>query len=191
MIGTQSSFRRGLAVLTVALTAMLSAPSVASAAGPERVSLDVSEPAVIDEFLSKTCGSPVEVSATATLEVTLWRNAAGLVTRERDRFPQAWRTFTAVDTGESFRIRFEGVSTWDYGSGAQIGSTVTIKRTGLIFHIPGATAIAGQQVTEGGIVDRFDQGVPIVEDGGVSTKLVGHFPDDVDYATAICTALNL
>jgi hypothetical protein len=68
---------------------------------------------------------------------------------------------------------------------------MTITSSGLIFHIPGANAIAGHEVSEQGIVDHFDHGVPIVEGGAVTTKLVGHFRDDVDFATAICDALNL
>ena len=182
---------RAVATLSLAVTSMLCLSSVAQAAPPEHVSLDVSEPAFLDPFLTESCGWAVEVSATATLEVTLWRNEAGLVTRELDRFPNAWRTFTAVDSGNSFRIRYQGVSKWDYGAGAQVGSEVTITSSGLIFHIPGATAIAGHEVSEGGIVDHFDQGVPIIEGGAMTTKLVGHFPDDVDFAAAICDALNL
>ena len=33
--------------------------------------------------------------------------------------PTTWTTFSAPETGESFRIRFQGVSTWDYGTGAK------------------------------------------------------------------------
>ena len=179
------------AATSLAVTSLLCTSTAAQAAPPEHVSLDVSEAALRDPFLSTACGSPVEVSATATLEVTLWRNAKGLVTRELDRFPNAWRTFTAVETGASFRVRYQGVSKWDYGAGAQVGSEVTITASGLVFHVPGATAIAGHEVSEGGIVDHFDQGVPIVEGGAETTKLVGHFPDDVDFTTAICDALHL
>jgi len=166
-------------------------PATAGAAPPERVSFDVSEPAFTDPYLSELCGTTIQVSATGTVEITLWRNEAGLVVRERDRFPNAWTTFSSPETGDSFRIRFEGVSDWEYGTGARIGSEVTITRHGLFFHIPGATAIAGLEITEGAVVDHFDQGVPIVEGGGTNTKLVGHFPDDVDFGTAICEALKL
>ena len=191
MIRTRVGSRRVVALAGVVAVALLSFPASARAAAPERVSLDVSEPAVLDEGLEEACGAPVSVSATGTVEVTLWRNGAGLVTRERDRFPKAWRTFTAVETGESFRVRLAAVSTWDYGAGARVGSPVTIKETGLVFHIPGATAIAGHVVSEGGVVDHFEQGVPIVENGGEVVRRVGHFPDDVDFAAAICKALHL
>ena len=191
MIKTLLISRRAAAAAVVAATSMTGLPTVASASPPERVTLDASRPAVVDPFLSETCGTPVTVSITGTDQVTLWRNEAGLVTRELDRFPKAWQTFTAMETGSSVRVAFEGTSTWDYGAGAQIGSAVIIKRTGLIFHIRGATAIAGHEVTEDATVDHFDQGVPIVEGGGVNTKLVGHFPGDVNYPEAICKALKL
>jgi len=191
MIRYRSWALRAVAALSVAVASVVGVHAPASAAPPERVSLDVSEPAFQDPFLTELCGAEVVVSTTATLEATLWRNEAGLVVRERDRFPNAWRTFSAPATGESFRVRFEGVSTWDYGTGATIGSEVRITRHGLFFHIPGATAIAGLEITEGAVVDHFEQGVPIVEGGGTGTKLVGHFPDDVDFGAAICKALKL
>ena len=191
MISPRHKFCQAMAVLSVAVAYVVSVPATAGAAAPERVSFDVSEPAVTDPYLSELCGTTIQVSATGTVEITLWRNEAGLVVRERDRFPNAWRTFSSPETGESFRIRFEGVSDWDYGTGAQVGSQVTITGHGLRFHIPGETAIAGLVVTEGATVDHFDQGVPIVEGGGVNIRQVGHFPDDVDFGTAICEALKL
>jgi len=43
------------------------------------------------------------------------------------------------------------------------------------FHIPGATAIVDLEIAEGATVDHFEQGVPIVENGGITTQL-GIFP---------------
>ena len=193
MISPRHGFGQAMAVLSAAVAYVVSVPATATAAAapPERVSFDVSDPAVTNPYLSELCGTTIQVSATGTVEITLWRNEAGLVVRERDRFPNAWRTFSSPETGESFRIRYEAVSDWDYGTGAQIGSEVTITRHGMVFHIPGETAIAGLTVTEEATVDHFDQGVPIVEGGGTITRQVGHFPNNVDFGTAICEALKL
>jgi hypothetical protein len=37
------------------------------------------------------------------------------------------------------------------------------------FHIPGATAIVDSEIAEGATVDHFEQGVPIVESGGMTS----------------------
>src|SRR5829696_2014910 len=126
MIRCKSWALRAVAGLSVAVASVVGVPATAGAAPPERVSFDVSEPAFTDPYLSELCGTTIQVSATGTVEITLWRNEAGLVVRERDRFPNAWTTFSSPETGDSFRIRFEGVSDWEYGTGARIGSEVTI-----------------------------------------------------------------
>jgi hypothetical protein len=135
------------------------------------------------------CGTTVIVTDTGVVEVTLWRNDEGLVVRELDRFPNAWRTWSAPETGQSFRTRLDAVSRWDYGAGAVLGGPVTITAHGLFFHIPGSTsAVAGKEVAVGA-VDAFEEnGAPRV-DHADAISFVGHQPQ-IDFVAAICDALT-
>ena len=99
--------------------------------------------------MSTACGVPLTITIEGVAHVTLERNDAGLVVREHD----VWSSFTAVfssptelgGTGRSFTNRSPGVATFDYGSGATVGSTAGITLTGLA----GPAAGAGSDVTAG------------------------------------------
>jgi hypothetical protein len=93
--GWSSRVASALSVSVIALTGL---PGVARADAPERVTQDISEFRT-DEFLSQECGTTVTVARNGTAEYTLWRNDAGLVVRELDRFPGATTTFSAPEQG--------------------------------------------------------------------------------------------
>jgi hypothetical protein len=153
---------------------------------PDRVSVDISE-TFVDDFLTEACGTTVIGTATGTVQITLWRNDEGLVVRELDRFPGAFFTWTAPETGNSVKNRYDVGSMWYYPDGAVDGGPVTFTMRGLFFHIPGGTsAIAGREVSVGD-VDFFEDGVPVVEDGDL-VSLVGHWPQ-VDFVDEMCDAL--
>jgi hypothetical protein len=179
-----------LAVAGVAASAGLTGllpPAAAQAAGPERMTIDISE-SFTSDFWSAACGTPVVVSIVGSGEYTLWLNSSGLVARELDRFPSAFLTWSAPDLGTSVKTRADLVSRWDYGSGAVLGGPVTYEFHGLFAHVPGGTsAFAGREVSQG-YVDSFDGALPGVDNGEL-VSLIGHFPD-LDFVGAVCDQLT-
>jgi hypothetical protein len=190
--GARSTKARGAAacsaVAMLATGAIIGLPgTAAAAAGPDRIRVDISEE-FTDDFLTQACGTPVVGTAEGTVEITLWRDAAGLVVRELDRYPGVFFTWTAPGTGQSVKTRYNVGSMWEYPGGAVEGGPVIVTSRGLFFHIPGATsALAGREVSVGD-VDFFEDGLPIVEDGE-TVSLVGHWPE-FDVASALCQALT-
>ena len=181
-----------IARLTTALAAagllLVTDSGAAVAAGPDRVSVDLHE-VHVDEFATEACGTQVVLTVTGSGEYTLWRNDQGLVERELDRFPGAFVSWSAPETGKSVKTRADLVSTWDYGAGAVLGGPVTYSFHGMFFHLPGASsAFAGREVSVG-VVDGFDNGVPGVENGTL-VSLVGHAPEDFDFIDALCGLLT-
>ena len=82
---------------------------------------------------------------------------------------------------------------FDYGAGAQVGSTFTAKFVGLFGHVPGVIASdAGQLVLTGGVVTGFDEnGIPLL-DFETAEVLVehGNFENQEDVQAAICGTLT-
>jgi hypothetical protein len=179
-----------LAPLAV-LPLLSSGPASADSAvvTPERLSFDLHE-VYNDDFLTEACGTEVVVTLSGTRDVTLWRNDAGLVERELDRFPGAFITWSAPETGQSVKTRVDLVSHWDYGTGAVLGGPVTFTFQGMVFHLPGSgdSAFAWREVSVGD-VDGFEDGVPIVDDGTL-VSLVGHIPNDFDFVEAVCSSVT-
>jgi hypothetical protein len=175
---------RKLAVLAAVCVAALAAGS-AAAAGPEHLVIPVSDsfPA---PFLTDACGIPVQIELSGTAHITLERNASGLVAREHDVLSSFTATFSSPlslgGTGRSFVNRSPSVATFDYGSGATLGSTASITLVGLA----GAAAGAGTSVTAGylhqtgTVVDFSPEGVPIVDFDGPVTAQHGVWPDFFD-----------
>ena len=173
--------------LIVAGFAVLPVP--ASAAAPETFRQEISDTSTHD-YLTELCRTTVVVSQSGTAVVTIWRNKAGLVIREHDRYPGATLTFSAPDTGRSVTMRLQADTTWDYGAGATLGSDVLITARGLMFHVPGETSAFAGNETYRATVDGFDEnGVPLNNDGADFVRFVGHQPD-VDVPAAVCRALT-
>ena len=85
----------GLAVLALGL------PAGAEAAPPERISIDISD-SFTDSFWTDQCGTEVVLTTTGNARVTLWRNADGLIVRQRRRSPGSRNILSAPETGNSF-----------------------------------------------------------------------------------------
>jgi hypothetical protein len=186
--------KRNTCLATAATSAVLTMATVpgtaVAASGPDRVTVDISE-SQTSASLSEACGTEVVVTVSGTQEITLWRNEEGLVVRELDRTPGAFITWSAPETGQSTKTRADLVSTWDYGDGAVLGGPVTFEFHGMRFHLPGSGTgtYAWREVSEGD-VDGFDPGgVPAVDDGTL-VSLVGHVPEDFDFAEAVCGLLT-
>ena len=164
-----------------AIAAAAVAASSAAAAKPEHFTVPIQD-TFSTPFLSGACGVPVTITIEGTAHVTLHRNDAGLVVREHD----VLSSFTAVfespvalgGTGRSFTNRSPGVATFDYGSGATIGSTAVVTLTGLAGHAagPGSAVAAGYQRLTGTVVAFTPEGIPIVDFDGPLLVEHGRWP---------------
>ena len=153
--------RAALVALIAVHGLLVAAPADAQQA--RHVTITVEESSV-DDFWTETCGTTVVVSVEGTLHVTLLYNKQGLIVKEIDPSSGLTVTFSAPLTGNSFSFP-AGTAIFDYGAGAQVGSTFTAKFVGLIGHVPGVIASdAGLTIVAGGVVEGFDEfGIPQVE----------------------------
>jgi hypothetical protein len=167
-----------LAVLALAATA---------GASVQRVSFPVDD-TFQDEFHSDVCGFDVFINIKGTARVQLFLDDAGNVVREIDTF-SGFVTYTS-DTG-SFRFPLAQPIIFDYGAGAEIGSTATIKLVGLSGHATGFIASdAGIIILTGTVVDFSPEGIPIVDFDGEVTFQHGNFEEGDRIDAAICAALS-
>jgi hypothetical protein len=141
-----------------------------------------------DEGLTDLCGFDVFINIKGTARVQLFLDDAGNVVREIDTF-SGFVTYTS-DTG-SFSFPLAQPITFDYGAGAEIGSTATIKLVGLSGHATGFIASdAGIIILTGTVVDFSPEGIPIVDFDGEVTFIHGNFESGEDIGEAICAALS-
>jgi len=186
---------RKLALLA-AICAAAVAVAGAQASAPEQLTTPVHE-SFTAGFLSDICGVPVVISLDGVSHVTLWRDgSSGLVVRERD----ALSSFTAVfssptaigGTGLSFTNHTPGLVTYDYGSGAHVGSTATITVTGLEGPVagPGSGVAAGYQRLTGTVRGFSREGIPLVDWDGPLTAEHGRWPVFDLMLAQRCTALG-
>jgi hypothetical protein len=185
---------RKLALLAATCAAALAATGVGTAA-PERLTIPIQD-TFYAPLMSDACGVPVTITIQGTAHVLLQRNDAGLVVREHD----VLSSFTAVfesptdlgGTGRSFTNRSPGVTTFDYGAGATIGSTALIKLTGLAGPAAGAGSAvsAGLQLLTGTVVAFSPEGVPIVDFDGPLLVEHGTWPEFDLVLAQRCEALG-
>jgi hypothetical protein len=178
-----------------AICAAAVAVTGAAAAAPERLVAPIQD-TFYAPFMSDVCGVPVTITIEGTAQVTLWRNDAGLVVREHD----VLSSFTAVfaspvelgGTGRSFMNRSPGVATFDYGSGATLGSTALITLTGSAGPAAGAgsAATAGLQRLTGTVVAFSPEGIPIVDFDGPVLIEHGTWPSFDVVMAQRCDALG-
>jgi hypothetical protein len=143
----------------------------------------------VDPDLSAECGFDVAVSFIGDVHVTVIRNKAGLVVREIDRAGGVRVTFSSANGSFSFP---SAPAKLDYGSGAQIGSTVIGSFSGLQGHIPGViSSDAGLVRVEGTVIGFDELGIPMVDFDEVEPfKDVGHRNSGEDVVAAICSTLS-
>ena len=178
--------RAALVALIALLGLLVAAPADAQRA--RHVTINV-EDSFVDDFWTETCGTTVMISVEGTLHVTLLYNKEGLIVKEIDPSSGLTVTFSAPLTGNSFSFPANTVI-FDYGAGAEVGSTFTAKSVGLFGHVPGLIASDAGQLILTGVVEGFDEfGIPIVE----FTELLvehGNFESQEDINAAVCGALT-
>jgi hypothetical protein len=172
----------GAAVLSATV---LAAP--ASAAQARHLDIEIHD-GFHDDWLSDACGTDVEVTIDASLNVSLIYNRAGLLVREIDPSGGGTWTWTAPATGRSVSVPFT-TGIIDYGDGAAIGSTYTSKLVGIWGHVPGFSSTnAGYIEIVGTVVGFEDNGSPLLDATGFR-YVHGHFTDQ-DLVAATCAALT-
>ena len=175
---------RKLALLAVAGAAVVGVTG-ANAAAPEQYTIPIND-TFFAPFMSGACGVPVTITLEGVAHITVWRGTNGLVVREHDVLTSYTAVFESPTelggTGGSFTARSPGVATFDYGSGAAIGSTAVITLTGLAGQAagPGSSISAGLQRLTGTVFAFSPEGIPIVDfDGPVVVEHGTWYPFDV------------
>jgi hypothetical protein len=175
----------------VVLVVAGAAATAGQATAPVQIKhIDISDSFTL--FAGRHCAFDVTGTITGTANVTLWMNDSGQVVREHDTTPGSTTTFSA--NGKSFSFPNAVSAETDYGSGAVVGGSATVKLTGMFGHVPGYIASdAGEQIIVHATVIGFDSvggaEIPVVG-GGDLQPLHGRFnsPDEVD--AALCAALS-
>jgi hypothetical protein len=145
----------------------LNAALAATAGAASRVLTFPIEDTFQDEGFSEFCGFDVFIHVEGQTRVVLKLNQEGDVVSEVDTFSATLTTFS--DTG-SFSFPLAQPIMFDYGEGAEIGSTATIKIVGFGGHVPGSLASdAGIIILTGTVVDFSPEGIPIVDFNGEVT----------------------
>jgi hypothetical protein len=131
----------------------------------------------------------VSISVAGMPPATIMYNEEGLIVKEIDPSSGLTVTFSAPQTGNSFSFPTNTVI-FDYGAGAEVGSTFTAKLVGLLGHVPGVIASDAGQLIFTGVVEGFDEfGIPIVEFTDLLVEH-GNFESQEDISAAICGALT-
>ena len=178
--------RQLVALLSIAVLGLLVAAPTSATARQVHITIDDH---FQDDFLSEACGVDVFIDVVADLQVTLVYNRAGLVVREIDRAGGGTITYRSPDTGNSFSFPFQP-SQWDYGSGAVLGSPVTVSFTGLFGHVPGGIDSDAGLFRFLGTVEGFDEfGIPQVEFNEVIAER-GNRNSGEEVVAAICAELT-
>jgi hypothetical protein len=178
--------RTWLVSLLAGLALIVAAPGGAAQARHLTIEIHESFPS---DFLSDVCQTDVVVSFDGTLNVTLVYDQAGLLVREIDPSGGGTVTFAAPLTGNSFSFPFQS-SIIDYGDGATVGSTFTLKSVGLFGHVPGLVASDAGQLIVSGVVEGFEEnGSPLLE---VTDFVLAHGNRESgeDVNAAICSVLT-
>jgi predicted aconitase with swiveling domain len=178
--------RAALVAFIAVLGLLVAAPADAQQA--RHVTINV-EDTFVSDFWTETCGTEVVISIEGTLQVTLLYNQEGLIVKEIDPSSGLTITFSAPATGNSFSFP-TNTAIFDYGAGAEVGSTFTAKLVGQFGHVPGAIANDAGQVILSGVVVGFDEfEIPIVDFTEVLV-MHGNFESREDVEAAICGTLT-
>lgn len=158
------------------------------AAQAEQVRIEIHE-TFVDEFLTEICGTEVVVSIDASLNVTFRYNRSGLLVAEIAPSSGGTTVLSAPETGASFSFPFN-TSMIDYGDGATVGSSFTMRIAGLAGHVPGyLESDAGQLVVTGTVKGFDEEGFPSLDFTGILVQHGNVVDEDTKFA-AICAALN-
>ena len=175
-------------VFLCALCALAVLALAATAGAASRVLTFPIDDTFQDEGLTEFCGFDVFIHVEGQTRVVLKLDQEGDVVSEIDTFSASITYFS--DTG-SFSFPLAQPIMFDYGEGAEIGSTATIKIVGLVGHATGFIASdAGILILTGTVFGFSPEGIPEVDFNGGITFQHGNFESGDDIGNAICAALS-
>lgn len=173
-------------LLVPALSLIMAAP--AGAQQVKHVRVDIHD-SFSSAFWTDACGTDVVLTVDGVLNVTLVSNQQGLLVKEIDPSGGGTVTHSAPLTGDSFSFPIQSTII-DYGAGAQIGSTFTMKLVGLSGHVPGYIASDAGQMIVTGVVSGFEEnGLPDLESHDIVLEH-GNSESDEAVVAAVCSALT-
>lgn len=172
----------------IAATLAVAVAAPVQGASARHLQIDIDE-TFINEFLTDACGTLVVNSIEASLNVTLQYNRDGLIVREVDPSGGGTVTISAPATGNAISTPFNS-TVIDYGSGAALGSSFTMRLAGIAGHVPGFIEADAGMLRLAGTVTGFDEnGSPVLE----VTEFLGfngHAAEGDRIVAAICGALG-
>ena len=175
-------------VFLCALCALAVLAMAATAGAASRVLTFPIDDTFQDEGFSEFCGFDVFIHIEGQTRVVLKVNQEGGVVREVDTFSATLTTFS--DTG-SFSFPLAQPIMFDYGEGAEIGSTATIKIVGFGGHVPGSIPSGrGHHHCHGDGGRLLAEGIPIVDFNGEVTFEHGNEESGEAHGAAVCGALS-
>ena len=176
----------GTALLALFTTLALAGPAEAQSARHIKNFVDITS---LDAEYTRLCGTPVYMSVQGSLNVIFVYNQEGLLVK-RIFTPGGLKvTYSAPETGNSFSYSWN-TGHFDFGDGAQVGSTVTARFAGLFGHVPGYLAGDAGQIVLTGVVIGFDAfGTPIVDFDESVVVERGH-REGAAIDAAVCAALT-
>jgi hypothetical protein len=142
-----------------------------------------------NEFFSEVCGFEVTGTVSGTANVTLFLDSSGTVVREIDTFPAARVTFSGNGRSFSFPGAFSMSFRTVYPEGATLGAPAIVTVTGLLGHVKGLGANAGQDVLTATVVEFSPEGIPIVDNFELVSSH-GNREAGEDVAATVCGVLG-
>jgi hypothetical protein len=181
--------RRGAVVLALAVVALVTAASAASAPRVVQIKGVDAGFSFVNDFFSAACGFEVTGTVSGTANITLFLDSSGTVVREIDSFGKATTTFSG--NGNSFRFpgAFGMSVQTDYPEGATLGAPAIFTVKGLLGHVSGIGADAGQDLFTATVVDFSPEGIPIVDNFDL-VQSRGNRESGEDVAAAVCAELG-
>ena len=142
-----------------------------------------------NEFFSEACGFEVTGTVSGTANITLFLDSSGTVVREIDSFPAARTTFSGNGNSFSFPGAFAMSFRTVYPEGATLGAPANVTVTGMLGHVKGIGADAGQDVFTATVVDFSPEGIPIVDNFELVSSRGNREPGEAVAAT-VCGVLG-
>jgi hypothetical protein len=181
--------RRFAVVFALAVVALVTTASATSAPRVVHIKGVDAGFSFENEFFSEVCGFEVTGTVSGTANVTLFLDSSGTVVREIDSYGSSSVTFSG--NGQSFRFpgSFALSVRTIYPEGATLGAPAILTITGLLGHVRGSGADAGQDVGTATVVDFSPEGIPLTNNFELVSSR-GNRESGEDVAARVCAVLG-
>jgi hypothetical protein len=176
-------------VLALAVAALMMTATAASAQRVVQIKGVDAGFSFENEFFSDVCGFEVTGTVSGTANVTLFLDSSGTVVREIDSYGSSRVTFSGNGKSFSFPGSFALTVRTVYPEGATLGAPAVLTITGLLGHVKGLGADAGQDVGTATVVDFSPEGIPLTNNFELVSSQ-GNRESGEDVAAAVCAVLG-